>query len=106
MADGNICEDKVMHKKDFNTALVKSDVCGYLYEPQHSELPKEEKEAAAQQPAAQTEPEKPLRLGDSWWCLCGNLTSMETEMESLCCNGFHRGQFLLEEDAGSEEAAV
>ncbi len=103
MADSDIREDKVMYKEDFNSALVECDLCGYLEEPQYSVQCIEEKEAAATE--AETQPNEPHCLGDSWWCLCRNCMLMVTEMELLCCNEVHRGQFLPEEVAESEGSA-
>ncbi len=79
-------EDKVMYEEDFNSALLESNLRSYLHEPKYSERCKEEEEAAvaaeaAHQPAAEIELDKPPRLADSRWCLQGNCTPIETEME-------------------------
>lgn len=42
------------------------------------------------------------RAGDNWWCHCSKCAPMETQEEWLCCSKFHRGQFLLNEDANAK----
>ncbi|CAL8397898.1 unnamed protein product [Boreogadus saida] len=93
--------------------MLKSDVRGYLYEPQYSDeqlklLGGQEGAAAAATAEADDLPvadEAPgmARAGADWWCLCSHCAPMDIEVGSVCCQDFQRCRFLPDKISESDE---
>ncbi|XP_055065270.1 uncharacterized protein [Misgurnus anguillicaudatus] len=80
---------------------------GYLFEPEYS--PDEIRQRREQQQAALASSaivaSERSRADSSWWCSCQHCPQQRTEVESLCCQEWNRGQFLLREAEEMEDGS-